>query len=106
MAVRPGGGVIAAATAYLVWTWALIGPMRADATAPLAAHVDPTRPLADSVIMLASVGSLAGVGYLLIATKVHDAVAAVVGIAALRRALLHRADRRCRLQPGRCAQLR
>jgi uncharacterized membrane protein len=76
----PAAGWIAAATAYLVWTWALIGPMGADATASLAAHVDPTRPLADSVIMLASVGSLAGVGYLLIATKVHDAVAAVVGI--------------------------
>jgi uncharacterized membrane protein len=76
----PAAGWIAAATAYLVWTWALIGPMSSDATASLALQVDPTRPLADSVIMLASFGSLAGVGYLLIATKVHDAVAAVVGI--------------------------
>lgn len=76
----PAAGWIAAATAYLWWTWALIGPMSSDATASLAMQVDPTRPLADSVIMLASFGSLAGVGYLLIATKVHDAMAAVVGI--------------------------
>jgi uncharacterized membrane protein len=76
----PPTGWIAAAVAYLWWTWALIGPMDSDATASLALHVDPTRPLADSVIMLASFGSLAGVGYLLIATKVHDVVAGVVGI--------------------------
>ena len=76
----PPTGWIAAALAYLWWTWALIGPMDSDATASLALHVDPTRPLADSVIMLASFGSLAGVGYLLIATKVHDVVAGVVGI--------------------------
>ncbi len=76
----PPAGWIAAAIGYLWSTWALIGPMDSDATAALALHVDPTRPLADSVIMLASFGSLAGVGYLLIATKVHDVVAAVVGI--------------------------
>jgi uncharacterized membrane protein len=76
----PPAGWIAAAIGYLWWTWALIGPMDSDATASLALQVDPTRPLADSVIMLASFGSLAGVGYLLIATKVHDAMAGVVGI--------------------------
>ena len=76
----PAAGWIAAATGYLLWTWAVFGPMNSDATASLARHVDPTRPLADSVVMLASFGSLAGVGYLLVATKVHDAVAGVVGI--------------------------
>jgi uncharacterized membrane protein len=76
----PPTGWIAAAIAYLWWTWTRIGPMTADATASLALQVDPTRPLADSVVMLASFGSLAGVGYLLIATKVHDAAAGVVGI--------------------------
>ncbi|HVQ98442.1 MAG TPA: DUF1345 domain-containing protein, partial [Mycobacterium sp.] len=76
----PAAGWIAAATGYLLWTWTVIGPMNSDATASLALHVDPTRPLADSVVMLASFGSLAGVGYLLVATKVHDAVAGVVGI--------------------------
>jgi hypothetical protein len=36
----PAAGWIAAATAYLLWTWALIGPMGSDATASLAVHVD------------------------------------------------------------------
>ena len=81
----PAAGWIVAAGVYLVWTWLLVGPMDAAATerhATSHGDDDSTPRMAELVVVLASVASLAGVGYLLVAesTQGRDTAAAVVGI--------------------------
>src|SRR4051812_4140276 len=65
----PVTGWIVAATIYLAWTWGLVHAMNAQQTKE---HVcrqheeDGTAGSAHAVMLLASVGSLGGVGYLLV----------------------------------------
>jgi uncharacterized membrane protein len=81
----PAAGWIVAATLYLGWTWLLVGRMDAAATEEHATSHgddDSTPRMAELVVVLASLGSLAGVGYLLVAesTQGRDVASAVVGI--------------------------
>jgi uncharacterized membrane protein len=76
-------GWIATAGAYVVWTRLLLGGMDADQTREYVTREDPTRWVADAVIVTASVASLAGVGYVVAAGSRYGAgalEAALVGI--------------------------
>lgn len=55
-----------AAAIFCAWTWAVIGPMDAGATATHATREDPTRRVTNVIVLAASVASLAGVGFLLV----------------------------------------
>lgn len=84
-------GWISTAAVYLVWTWAVIGAMDATDTASHATREDPTRPLSDLTLLLASIASLGGVAYLLMAGATHGAdteIAAGVGVASVAAAWL------------------
>jgi uncharacterized membrane protein len=81
----PAGGWIVAATIYLSWTWLLIAGMDDGATRYHACspqESDGTRRMLHTLVVLASLGSLAGVGYLLAAesSPAGNLVATVVGI--------------------------
>jgi uncharacterized membrane protein len=74
---------IATAATYLIWTWVVIGRMTATDTRDHATREDPTQPVTDIILLFASVASLAGVGYLLIAqsaTGSDTEIAAAVGV--------------------------
>ena len=60
----PAAGWITAAAIYLAWTWLLVGRMDAEQTEAHARrrHEDDTRRVSQGVVLVASVGSLAGVG--------------------------------------------
>ncbi|MBV8860962.1 MAG: DUF1345 domain-containing protein [Mycobacterium sp.] len=78
----PAAGWIATASVYLVWTWASIGNMSAAAIEIVVQQRHPTRGPADTIVVIASIASLGGVAYLLIAgnAKGPDAtIAAIVG---------------------------
>jgi uncharacterized membrane protein len=78
----PAAGWIATAIVYLVWTWASIAKMSAVAIEVVVQQRHPGRRPADTIVMIASIASLAGVAYLLIAStaKGPDAtIAAAVG---------------------------
>jgi len=67
----------------LAWTWLAIGPMGPERTREHARREDPTRPVADLILLLASVASLGGVAYLLLAGSSHGGgarIAAAVGV--------------------------
>jgi uncharacterized membrane protein len=68
---------------YAVWTQLILRGMDADQTCRWATREDPTRWVADAVILSASVASLGGVGYLVAAgsRSGSEAIrAAIVGI--------------------------
>lgn len=78
-------GWITIATIYLAWTWLLVGRMDETRTAAHARHAheeDGTRSFTQVVMVLASIGSLAGVGHLLTASSTPggDLTAAAIGI--------------------------
>ena len=78
----PAAGWIATASVYLVWTWASIGKMSAAAIEIVVQQRHPTHGPADTIVVIASIASLGGVAYLLIAGNARgpDAtIAAVVG---------------------------
>lgn len=79
----PPAGWITAAAVYLTWTWLIIGGLDAHQTARHANRYtddDSTPWILDIVVLLASVASLGGVGYLLVAGSTGgDVGAAVVG---------------------------
>jgi uncharacterized membrane protein len=60
-------GWVVAAGVYVVWTRIILGGMDAGQTCRYATREDPTRWVADVVIVSASVASLGGVGYVVIA---------------------------------------
>ena len=60
-------GWVAGAGVYVVWTRLLLGGMDADQTCRYATREDPTRWVADVVIVSASIASLGGVGYVVVA---------------------------------------
>jgi uncharacterized membrane protein len=76
-------GWIVAAVVYLAWTWLIVGGLDALATARHANRYrddDSTPWILDIAVLVASVASLGGVGYLLVADKAGgDVAAAVVG---------------------------
>ena len=76
-------GWVVTAGVYVVWTRLILGGMDADATCTYVTREDPTRWVADVVIVSASVASLAGVGYVVAAgshTGAKALAAAVLGI--------------------------
>lgn len=76
-------GWIVTAGTYVVWTQVIVFGMDADQTCRWATREDPTRWLADAVILSASVASLGGVGYVVAAGSRagHEAfLAAIFGI--------------------------
>jgi uncharacterized membrane protein len=76
-------GWVTAAGVYAVWTQLILRGMDADQTCRWATREDPTRWVADAVILSASVASLGGVGYLVAAgsRSGSEAIrAAIVGI--------------------------
>jgi uncharacterized membrane protein len=81
----PAAGWIATAAVYLIWAWASIARMSAVAIEVVVQQQHPARGPADTIIVIASIASIAslsGVAYLLIAgtAKGPDAtIAAVVG---------------------------
>jgi uncharacterized membrane protein len=78
----PAAGWIATAAVYLIWTWASIARMSAVAIEVVVQQRHPARGPADAIIVIASIASLGGVAYLLIAgtAKGPDAaIAAAVG---------------------------
>jgi uncharacterized membrane protein len=60
-------GWVTAAGVYVVWTQLILFGMDADQTCRWATREDPTRWVADVVILSASVASLGGVGYVVAA---------------------------------------
>ena len=60
-------GWIATAVLYVVWTRLLLGGMDADQTREYVTREDPTRWVADAVVVSASIASVAGVGYVVAA---------------------------------------
>lgn len=79
-------GWVVTAGVYVGWTWLLLAGMDADQTRAYVTREDPTRWVADAVIVSASVASLAGVGYV-VAAGSHSGpkavLAALLGIAAV-----------------------
>jgi uncharacterized membrane protein len=76
-------GWITAAGVYVVWTRLILGRMDADETCRWVTREDPTRWVADVVIVSASIASLGGVGYVVAAgsgTGVDALESAAVGI--------------------------
>ncbi len=81
----PAAGWIITAAIYVSWTWMLIARMDAEQTKTHARRrheEDATRRWSHAMMLLASIASLAGVGYLLLAenSKSGNVAAAVVGI--------------------------
>ncbi len=81
-------GWVAAVAVYVGWTWIVVSGMDSESTAAHATREDPTRVVTDLVVVLSSVASVGGVGYLLIAgsAKGGEAISAagvgVVSVAA------------------------
>ena len=78
----PATGWIVAALVYLTWTWLIVGRLDAIQTARHATRYredDSTPWILDLTVLLASVASLGGVGYLLAAESTGGIGAAVVG---------------------------
>jgi uncharacterized membrane protein len=79
----PAVAWIGMASVYLTWTWSIVGRLSADETRQHAVAEDPTRPVTDVVMLLASIASLGGVGYLLAASASQGEasdVAALLGV--------------------------
>lgn len=76
-------GWITAAGVYVVWTQLILRGMDAEQTRRWATREDPTRWVAEAVVVSASVASLGGVGYVVVAGSHSGAAAlqaAVLGI--------------------------
>lgn len=76
-------GWIVAAGVYVAWTRLILRGMDAEQTSQWVTREDPTRWVADAVVLTASVASLGGVGYVVAAGAHSGAVAlaaAVVGV--------------------------
>jgi uncharacterized membrane protein len=79
-------GWVVTAGVYVVWTWLLLGRMDADQTHEYVTREDPTRWIADTVVVSASLASLIGVGYVVAAgsrTGATAVAAALLGILAV-----------------------
>jgi uncharacterized membrane protein len=74
----------AAASTFLLWTWLAVAPMDATETAAHAGREDPTRPITDALVLIASVASLIAVGVVLVtaATSQSTTRGLLAGLAA------------------------
>lgn len=80
-------GWLAASLTYTVWVWVRIGRMDAEETRAHATREDPSRTLADALLVIASVASLGVVAFVLVQaqsiTSVGSAVIAGLAIASV-----------------------
>ncbi|ORV46961.1 DUF1345 domain-containing protein [Mycobacterium conspicuum] len=79
-------GWITAAGVFVAWTQAIVLGMDAEQTRKWATREDPTRWVADLVVLTASIASLGGVGYVVAAgshTGAKALAAAIVGVLAV-----------------------
>jgi uncharacterized membrane protein len=82
----PPVGWSTAAFGFVVWTWLAVRHMSAAETASHATREDPTRHITQLILVLASLGSVGGVAYLLMAqsTPSGDAdLAAALGLSSV-----------------------
>jgi uncharacterized membrane protein len=63
VALAADAGWDVAAAVYMAWVWATVWPLDAADTGRLAEQEDPTRPLADVLVLAAAVGSLVAAGF-------------------------------------------
>jgi uncharacterized membrane protein len=78
----PAAGWIVTATVYLIWAWTNTAAMSAEAIERVVQQMRPGRGPTDTIVLVSSIASLAGVGYLLAASTAKGpdaAIAAVVG---------------------------
>lgn len=82
-AYAPAMGWAAASSTYLIWVWATIGGLRAQATAAHARREDPGRGASDVLVLTATVASFAGVALILLdaSNAQGGAKAAVIAMA-------------------------
>ena len=82
-AYAPAMGWAAASLTYLIWVWAVIGRLEAEATAAHARHEDPGRGTSDALVLTATLASFAGVALILLeASNAEGATkAAIVSMA-------------------------
>ncbi|WP_068182244.1 DUF1345 domain-containing protein [Mycobacterium sp. UM_CSW] len=73
-------GWVVTAGVYVVWTWLLLGGMDADRTREYVTREDPTRWIADTVVVSASLASLVGVAYVVAAGSRSGAAAVVAAL--------------------------
>ena len=76
-------GWVVTAAVYVLWTRLILGGMDAEQTCRYVTREDPTRLVADVVVLSASLASLAGVGYVVAAGSHSGPVAieaAAVGV--------------------------
>ncbi|TFC48578.1 DUF1345 domain-containing protein [Cryobacterium sp. TMT1-21] len=66
--MAPIVGWAAACVTYVTWVWATIGPMDSNLTASHATREDPSRGVADILILLSSLGSLGALVFLMVQT--------------------------------------
>jgi uncharacterized membrane protein len=65
-AYAPAMGWAAASLTYLIWVWAVVGRLPAEATAAHARREDPGRGVSDALVLAATVASFAGVALILL----------------------------------------
>jgi uncharacterized membrane protein len=65
-AYAPAMGWAAASLTYLIWVWAVVGRLQAEATAAHARREDPGRGVSDALVLSATVASFAGVALILL----------------------------------------
>jgi len=65
-AYAPALGWAAASLTYLIWVWSVIGGLQPQATAAHARREDPSRGLADCLVLVATVASFGGVALILL----------------------------------------
>lgn len=85
LAAITGWGV--ASATYIAWVWLTIGRMDAATTSSHATREDPSRGVTDVLVLLASIGSLGAIVYLVIvspdASKEHSAFVATLAVASI-----------------------
>lgn len=82
-AYAPAMGWAAASLTYLIWVWAVIAGLQAEATAAHARREDPSRGVSDVLVLTATVASFGGVALILLdASNAEGGTkAAIVGMA-------------------------
>ncbi len=76
-------GWSAGVATYCVWTWARVWGLDADGTRAHAEQEDPGRAVADILLLLAALSSVAGVGIVLLASQGSGLLAAGAGALAV-----------------------
>jgi uncharacterized membrane protein len=73
-------GWVVAAAVYIAWVWIAVGGFDAERTADHAKEEEPTRPVADALVIVLTIASLFSVGYILVqASSAHGGARGVLG---------------------------